>query len=164
MYTAKHAMLYKHKVHNGQAYVFYMDIRAGGKMYEEFVRRAIEEDGVMYIRGRASRIYEKNGKLVVKGVDTLLNSKPVEIEADMVVLATAVVPTRMPNLWLKNCISVMIRINFFAEAHPKLRPVETNTAGIFLGRRLPGTAGYTGNSSPGFRRRLKAAALFHKTN
>ncbi|HEY6907581.1 MAG TPA: CoB--CoM heterodisulfide reductase iron-sulfur subunit A family protein, partial [Ignavibacteriaceae bacterium] len=51
MYTAKHAMLYKHKVHEGDAYVFYMDIRSGGKMYEEFVRRAIEEDGVKYIRG-----------------------------------------------------------------------------------------------------------------
>ena len=51
MYTAKHAMLYQHKVHNGESYVFYMDIRAGGKNYEEFVRRAIEEDGVNYIRG-----------------------------------------------------------------------------------------------------------------
>ena len=43
MYTAKHAMLYQHKVHGGESYVFYMDIRAGGKNYEEFVRRAIEE-------------------------------------------------------------------------------------------------------------------------
>ena len=46
MYTAKHAMLYKHKVHDGNPYVFYMDIRAGGKNYEEFVRRAIDEDEV----------------------------------------------------------------------------------------------------------------------
>jgi heterodisulfide reductase subunit A len=52
MYTAKHAMLYKHKVHDGNASIFYMDIRAGGKNYEEFVRRAIEEDHVNYIRGR----------------------------------------------------------------------------------------------------------------
>ena len=89
MYTAKHAMLYKHKVHQGEAYVFYMDIRAAGKMYEEFVRRAIEEDHVRYIRGRVSRIYEKNGKLIVMGADTLLGAMPVEIEADMVVLATA---------------------------------------------------------------------------
>ena len=59
MYTAKHAMLYQHKVHDGESYVFYMDIRAGGKNYEEFVRRAIEEDGVNYIRGRVARIYEK---------------------------------------------------------------------------------------------------------
>ena len=40
MYTAKHARLYKHKVPDGQPYVFYMDIRAGGKGYEEFVQRA----------------------------------------------------------------------------------------------------------------------------
>src|SRR5512133_3494645 len=82
MYTAKHAMLYKHKVHHGEAHIFYMDIRAGGKMYEEFVRRAVEEDDVNYIRGRVSKVYEKNGKLVVRGVDTLLNSMQVEIEAD----------------------------------------------------------------------------------
>ena len=72
MYTAKHAMLYKHKVHDGQAHVFYMDVRAAGKGYEEFVRRAIEEDGVNYVRGRVSRIYEEDGQLVVKGADTLL--------------------------------------------------------------------------------------------
>jgi len=62
MYTAKHAMLYKHKVHDGEAYVFYMDIRAGGKMYEEFVRRTIEEDGANYLRGRVSRVYEQKRK------------------------------------------------------------------------------------------------------
>ena len=66
MYTAKHATIYKHKVHDGEAYVFYMDVRAGGKMYEEFVRRGIEENGVKYIRGRVSRIYEEDGKYIVK--------------------------------------------------------------------------------------------------
>ncbi len=90
MYTAKHAMLYKHKVHDGEAYVFYMDIRAGGKMYDEFVRRAIEEDHVKYIRGRVSRIYEENGKYIVKGEDTIAGM-PVTIDADLVVLATAMV-------------------------------------------------------------------------
>ena len=90
MYTAKHAMLYKHKTHHGKAYVFYMDIRSSGKDYDEFVRRAIEEDDVNYIRGRVSRIYEEDGKLVVMGADTLQNGRPVEIKADMVVLATAV--------------------------------------------------------------------------
>ncbi|MEK7314047.1 MAG: CoB--CoM heterodisulfide reductase iron-sulfur subunit A family protein, partial [Deltaproteobacteria bacterium] len=90
MYTAKHTMLYKHKVHGGQAYVFYMDIRSGGKRYEEFVRRAIEHEGAMYLRGRVSRVYEKGGKIMVQGADTLSGTQ-VEIEADMVVLATALV-------------------------------------------------------------------------
>jgi heterodisulfide reductase subunit A len=132
MYTAKHAMLYKHKVRHGNAYICYMDIRAGGKMYEEFVRRAIEEDGVKYIRGRVSRIYERDGKLIVKGADTLLGSQQVEIEADMVVLATAAVANSGAEELAKKLRVSYDAYNFLAEAHPKLRPVETNTAGIFL--------------------------------
>ncbi len=132
MYTAKHAMLYKHKVHHGRPYVFYMDIRAGGKMYEEFVRRAIEEDQVSYIRGRVSRIYEKNGKLIVKGVDTLLNSRPVEIAADLVVLATAMVPQPDAEALAQKMKISYDGDRFLNEAHPKLRPVEMNTAGIFV--------------------------------
>lgn len=132
MYTAKHAMLYKHKVHHGKAHVFYMDIRANGKMYEEFVRRAIEEDGVNYIRGRVSRIYEKNGKLIVKGADTLMGHQGVEIEADLVVLATAGVANDGAEELAQKLHVSYDPYKFFAEAHPKLRPVETNTAGIFL--------------------------------
>jgi heterodisulfide reductase subunit A len=132
MYIAKHAMLYQHKVHGGKSYVFYMDIRAGGKQYEEFVRRAIEDDGVNYVRGRVSRIYEKNGKLMVNGVDTLLNAMPVEIEADMVVLATAGVANEGAEELAQKLHISYDPYKFFAEAHPKLKPVETNTAGIFL--------------------------------
>jgi heterodisulfide reductase subunit A2 len=132
MYTAKHAMLYQHKVHGGKSYVFYMDIRAGGKMYEEFVRRAIEDDGVNYIRGRVSRIYEKNGKLIVKGADTLLGAMPVDIEADMVVLATAGVANEGSEELAQKLHTSYDSYHFFSEAHPKLKPVETNTAGIFL--------------------------------
>jgi heterodisulfide reductase subunit A2 len=132
MYIAKHAMLYQHKVHGGKSYVFYMDIRAGGKQYEEFVRRAIEDDGVNYVRGRVSRVYEKNGKLVVCGVDTLLNAMPVEIEADMVVLASAGVANDGAEELAQKLHVSYDPYKFFAEAHPKLKPVETNTAGIFL--------------------------------
>ena len=132
MYIAKHAMLYQHKVHGGKSYVFYMDIRAGGKQYEEFVRRAIEDDGVNYVRGRVSRVYEKNGKLIVSGVDTLLNAMPVEIEADMVVLATAGVANEGAEELAQKLHISYDPYKFFAEAHPKLKPVETNTAGIFL--------------------------------
>ena len=132
MYTAKHAMLYQHKVHDGESYVFYMDIRAGGKNYEEFVRRAIEDDGANYIRGRVARIYEKNGKLMVIGTDTLLDAKPVEIEADMVVLATAGISNSGAEELAHRLHVSYDPYHFFSEAHPKLKPVETNTAGIFL--------------------------------
>lgn len=131
MYIAKHALLFKHRVHDGECYVFYMDIRAGGKGYDEFVRRAIEEEGACYIRGRVSRIYESNGKLVVKGMDTL-SGKLIEVEADLVVLATAMRPSDgFEELARKLRISYDEH-GFFSEAHPKLRPVETTTAGVFL--------------------------------
>ncbi len=131
MYTAKHAMLYKHRVHDGQAYVFYMDIRAFGKGYEEFVQRAIEEDKVLYIRGRVSRIYEEDGKLVVWGEDTLSGQK-VEIKADLVVLAMAMQPSKGAKEVARKLRIATDEYGFMTEAHPKLRPLETLTAGIFL--------------------------------
>jgi len=131
MYTAKHAMLYKHKVHDGQAHVFYMDIRAGGKGYDEFVRRAIEQDGAKYYRGRVSKITEENGKLMVRGADTLAGV-PVTIEADLVVLAAAMRPTDGIEELAQKLNIGYDEFGFLLESHPKLRPVETNTAGIFI--------------------------------
>jgi heterodisulfide reductase subunit A len=130
MYTAKHALLLRHKVPDSRAYIFYMDIRAGGKGYEEFVHRAMEEERVMYIRGRPSRIIKEDGKLRVLGVDTL-SGKQIEIDADMVVLAAAMEPADHGEIAGKLRIAADTH-GFFKEAHPKLRPVETLTAGIFL--------------------------------
>ena len=131
MYTAKHAMLYKHHVHDGQAYIFYIDIRSGGKNYEEFVQRATEEDGVLYLRGKVSKIFEDKGKIKVWGVDTLAG-KDIEIDADMVVLATAMQPSRASEKLAKTLKIAVDKDGFLAEAHPKLRPVESVTAGIFF--------------------------------
>jgi heterodisulfide reductase subunit A len=131
MYTAKHTMLYKHKVHDGQAHVFYMDIRSGGKNYDEFVRRAIEQDGAQYTRGRVSKITEENGKLIVRGADTLAGV-PVTIEADLVVLAAAMRPADGVQALAQKLKVGYDEYGFLSESHPKLRPVETNSAGIFI--------------------------------
>ena len=131
MYVAKHAILFKHKVHDGQAFVFYMDVRTAGKGYEEFVRRAVEEEGVVYLRGRVSKIYQQDGKLIVRGVDTL-SGMPVEIPADLVVLATAI---RASDGIVELAQKLGVPVDehgFLSEAHPKLRPVETQVAGVFL--------------------------------
>lgn len=131
MYTAKHAMLYKHHVPDGQAYIFYIDIRSGGKGYEEFVQRAVEDDGVVYLRGKVSKIFEDNGKIRVWGVDTLAG-KDVEINADMVVLAQAMRPSKDADKLAKLLKIGVDKDGFLQEAHPKLRPVESVTAGMFL--------------------------------
>jgi heterodisulfide reductase subunit A2 len=124
-------MLYKHRVHDGQAHVFYMDIRAGGKGYEEFVRRAMEQDGANYYRGRVSKITEENDKLMVRGADTL-TGVPITIEADLVVLAAAMRPADGIEELAQKLNIGYDEFGFLLESHPKLRPVETNTAGIFI--------------------------------
>ena len=131
MYTAKHAMLYKHNVPDGQAYVFYIDIRSGGKDYEEFVQRAIEEDDVLYLRGKVSKIFEENKKIKVWGVDTL-SGKQVEIDADMVVLAMAIKPSKGIEELAKKLKVAVNQDGFLSEAHPKLRPLESVTSGMFF--------------------------------
>ncbi len=131
MYTGKHARLYKHKVHDGQAYIFYMDIRSSGKGYEEFIQQGMEEGGILYLRGRVSRIFRDGEKVVVWGADTLTGKK-VEVSADMVVLATAMVPQRdTKELALKLGIPTD-DYGFLNEAERKLRPVETPVEGIYL--------------------------------
>lgn len=130
MYTAKHAMQVLEKIPGAQSFVFYMDVRTPGKNYEEFYRRAVNE-GAQYIRGRVSKIYPRGDKLMVDGADTLLGV-PVEVEADLVVLATAMVPSQKSNELAKVLSIATDKDGFFQEAHPKLRPVETSTAGIFL--------------------------------
>jgi heterodisulfide reductase subunit A len=131
MYTAKHAMLYKHRVPYGNATVFYIDVRTGGKAFDEFYQRAIEEDEVLYIRGKVSKIFRENDKIVVWGADTLTGQK-VEIEADMVVLAMSMVKTDGVEHLLKELKIATDANGWLAEAHPKLRPVESLNAGFYL--------------------------------
>lgn len=131
MYTAKHTMLYRHKVHDGEAHVFYMDIRAGGKNYEEFVRRAIEQDGAKYHRGRVSRVYQENDGLIVQGADTLAG-EALTLKADLVVLATAMRPADGVEELAQKLNVGYDEYGFLSESHPKLRPVETNAAGVFV--------------------------------
>jgi heterodisulfide reductase subunit A len=131
MYVAKQSMQYKQMVPEGQATVFYIDIRTQGKGYEEFSQRAMEEYDVLYVRGKASKVFQENGRVTVWGVDTLTNL-PIEVEADLVVLATATVP-RSDALELGQRLRISTdEHGFFSEAHPKLRPVESLTAGVFL--------------------------------
>jgi heterodisulfide reductase subunit A len=131
MYTAKQAMLFKHAVPEGQPYIFCMDIRSGGKGYEEFVQRGMEKDGLIYLRGRVSKVYRDGDKIMVWGAD-MVSGKQVEIPADLVVLATAMVPAQgIKELASRLRISTD-EYGFLKEAHLKLQPVETLTSGIFI--------------------------------
>jgi len=131
MYSAKHAMMYKHLVPDGQAYIFYIDIRAAGKGYEEFIKRVQEEYGVIYIRGRVSKIYKENGQLIVQAVDTLTGEQ-LEVPVDLVVLAMGIVPSPDAKRLAEILKIPVDKWGFYQEVHPKLRPVESVVSGIFV--------------------------------
>jgi heterodisulfide reductase subunit A len=130
MYTAKQAYLVKEQRPDANVTIFYMDVRAFGKGFEEFYDR-VRAEGVRYRRGNASEIYRKGEKLVVRAEDTLL-SETLEVEADLVVLAVGMVPRHDVR-----DVASLLKLSrspdgFFLEAHPKLRPIDTTTDGVFL--------------------------------
>ena len=161
MYTAKHTMLYHHKVHDGQAYVFFMDARTPGKSYDEFWRRSIEEEEAVYIRGMVSRLYQKGDKIVVMGSDIAVGVQ-VEIEADMVVLATAIQPQKGADTLAQKLGISYDKYHFYSEAHAKLRPVECATAGIYLAGACQGPKDIPETVSQASAAAAKVMTLFSK--
>jgi heterodisulfide reductase subunit A len=130
MYTAKQAHLAHDKVPGARITVFYMDVRAFGKGFEEFYDR-VRAEGVIYRRGNPSEIYKRGDKLIVRAEDTLLG-RTIEVPADLVVLATGVLPRADAGQ-----VAGMLGLDFsedgfFAEAHPELRPVDTRQRGVYL--------------------------------
>lgn len=124
-------MLTREKYPDTDVYVFYIDVRTPGKNFDEFYRRAVEEYGVHYIKGMVGKVVPENGKLKVQASDLLANEQ-LHIDADMVVLAAAVEPDKSARHLATMLTASMDTNDFFTEAHPKLRPVESPTAGVFL--------------------------------
>ena len=131
MYTAKHAMLTRDKYPDTEVYVFYIDVRTPGKNFDEFYRRAVEEYGVKYIKGMVGKVVPEGDKLKVQASDLIAN-KQLHIDADLVVLAAAIEPDKSARPLATMLTASMDTNDFFTEAHPKLRPVESPTAGVFL--------------------------------
>ncbi|HHN93169.1 MAG TPA: CoB--CoM heterodisulfide reductase iron-sulfur subunit A family protein, partial [Anaerolineae bacterium] len=160
MYSLKQAHQVRDKT-GAEVYDFYMDMRAFGKGYEEFYER-VQEEGVTFIRGRGAEVEVlPDGKLRVKGDDANLG-RMVAADVDMVVLASAVEP--QPDADRVAALFGVGRTSdgWFAESHPKLRPVETATAGIFLAgacqgpRDVPDTVAHAGAAA------LEVVRLFNQ--
>jgi heterodisulfide reductase subunit A len=130
MYALKQAFVLK-KMLGIDATIYYTDIRATGKGYEDLYWRD-QEAGVVFIRGKVAEIYKNNsnGKLVVQVEDTL-TSETREDEFDMVALATPMVP---PDGLRELSDKMKVAIGedgFITEKHPKLDPVDSLVTGIF---------------------------------
>ncbi|MFA6937488.1 MAG: CoB--CoM heterodisulfide reductase iron-sulfur subunit A family protein [Treponema sp.] len=132
MYTAKHAILTRDHYPDTTCYVFYIDVRTPGKNFDEFYRRAVEQYGVHYIKGMVGKVVPNaDGTLDVQGSDLIMD-KQVHIKADMVVLAASIEADKSARPLATMLATSMDNNDFFLEAHAKLRPVESPTAGIFL--------------------------------
>ncbi len=159
MYTAKQAIMLKEHDPEIQCYIFYIDVRAGGKDFEEFYLRAVEEAGAIYIKGRPAKIYPQGKKLVVRSEDALLG-KVIEVAVDLVVLATGMEPS-VGAAELARILNISYdTYNFLVEAHPKLRPVETQTDGIFVAGACVGPRDIPDCVAQGSAAAVKVAALF----
>jgi len=131
MYALKYAHLIKDKCgHDTEVYNFYIDMRCFGKGYEEFYKR-VQSEGVRMVRGKASRVDEKDGMLIVTAEDTL-SDRMVKIPVEMVILCTAM-EARPDATEVARVFGISTGSDgFFQEEHPKLEPVSTPTAGVFL--------------------------------
>ncbi len=120
MASIKNALILRRR-YNCDCCVFYIDLRACGRGYEEYFKKAMEE-GVRFVRGKPS--VELDSSVKLRYEDTLL-SKVVEEEFDVVVLAVGMEGS-VPSFCSTG------RDGFIEVVHPKLRPVETSKTGIFV--------------------------------
>jgi len=163
MYSLKHAVMLKEKYHDDvDVYILFMDMRTHFKGYEEFYRRA-RELGVNFIRGKASEIIEdqETKNLIVRAEDVTLGS-PIEIEAEMVVLATAAIPAKGSEE-ISRILNVTRGMDgFFMESHPKLKPLDTAVDGIFLAGACQGPKDIPYSVSQGCGAAARAATILSK--
>jgi len=132
MYTIKNAILLKDHYPDLEITIFYVDMRTTFKGYEEFYRRA-RELGVKFIRGKPAEVSEdpNTGNLVVCS-ENQLTGKAMTLEADLVVLSQSAVPRVGMDKLARTLNITTDGSGFLLEAHPKLKPIDTSTSGIFI--------------------------------
>ncbi len=163
MYTLKHAVqLKEHYGRDVEVYVFYIDMRSNFKGYEEFYTRA-REMGVNFVRGRVSKVLElpETGNLIIRAEDTMLG-EPIELEAEMVVLATAAVACKDAGDVSKVLNITRGTDGFFMESHPKLKPIDTPVDGVFLAGACQGPKDIPYSVSQGSGAAARAATILSK--
>ncbi|MEM1785361.1 MAG: CoB-CoM heterodisulfide reductase HdrA2, partial [Candidatus Bathyarchaeia archaeon] len=164
MYTLKHAVQLKEKYKDDiEVYIFYMDMRTNFKGFEEFYQRA-RELGVNFIRGRVSRILEvpETKNLIIHAEDTNLGM-PLEVEVEMVVLATAAIPHKSSEEVARILNLTRGADGFFMESHPKLKPLDSPTDGIFLAGACQGPKDIPYSVSQGCGAAARAATVLSKS-
>jgi len=129
MYALKQARLLTHLIKDGKIWIYYTDIRAAGKDYEEFYAGA-QKEGITFNRGKATEVYGEDGKLVVRAENTL-TGEMLENDFDLVVLCPALIGSPGNEEIARKMDLSLDKANYFIEKHPKLSPVDMNIIGCY---------------------------------
>lgn len=160
MASIKNAILISEKYPDAKITIHYIDIRAGGEMYEEYYRRA-QERGISFVRGRVAEVEESEGKTFIRYEDTLMGETCRE-PYDLVVLAVGMEANRDAQA-LGKMLNLSTRPDrFFQSAHPKMRPVQTHTKGVFIAGCASGAKEIQVSIEQGSAAAAKAESLLHK--
>jgi heterodisulfide reductase subunit A len=160
MASIKNAMKLAEKYPDARISIHYIDIRAGGEMYEEYYKRA-QERGVTFVRGRVAEVEESDGKTLIHYEDTLSGEKCSDA-IDLVVLAIGMEADK-DSSQIGKMLNLSTRPDrFFQSAHPKMRPVETHTKGIFIAGCASGPKEIQVSIEQGTAAAAKASSLLHK--
>jgi heterodisulfide reductase subunit A len=161
MYAIKNAVLLKQADPGLDITIYYMDIRTPSKGYEEFYDRA-REMGIRFVQGRPSLITEDptTRNLFVTSEDMALG-QTIEREYDMVMLNQAAVP--QPDV---DTVSSVLNITqspggWFMEYHPKLRPMDSPTDGVFLAGACQGQKDIPASVAQGSAAAARAGRVLH---
>ncbi len=131
-YSLKLASMYKEKHPEADVTIFYIDMRASGKGYEELYTRA-RQKGIRFIRGKPSSVKEDPvSKNLTLTVENTLDGVVDDVEVDMLVLSTGMVPKKDAHKVAQTLHISRSGEGFFLETHPKLAPVDTPTDGVFI--------------------------------
>ncbi|MHC1593583.1 MAG: 4Fe-4S binding protein [Methermicoccaceae archaeon] len=132
MFSIKNSKILKEHIPDADVYLFYIDIRTPGLNYEEYYKSA-QNAGIRFIRGRPGEIIEdpETKNLIIRAEDTL-TGEPLELEVDLVVLASAMVPPKGVGKVADKLGLLRGKEGFFKERHIKMAPVDSNKSGIFL--------------------------------
>jgi heterodisulfide reductase subunit A len=130
MYSLKFAHLVREKLPDANCYEFYIDMRAYGKNYEEFLER-IHEEGVHLVRGRTAKIEEVDGQMRLKGED-ILSDKVLDFPVDLVILSVGLEPVADSGKLAGLLGIARDEDGWYAEKDYNADPTGTERGGIYV--------------------------------
>ncbi|MCK4282378.1 MAG: CoB--CoM heterodisulfide reductase iron-sulfur subunit A family protein [Candidatus Lokiarchaeota archaeon] len=130
MYTTKEAMIAYEHDNSIQSFIFYIDLRAGGKGFREYIERGQKEYGIKYIKGKVAKIIEDDDKNPIIIYEDMNTSKMKKFPVDLVILATSMIPNKdTPEL--ANILGIDLDKNNFFLSNAYL-PLDSSKKGIYI--------------------------------